>query len=313
MFPKLKPKLQKLNWTNHSDQNMVNIYEQVSRNKIRSTLVVSLFVGFIIAAAYLISYSFNVEGLVPVAITLSLFSGIGSFYWGDKIVLGLNQARPATRKEFFDFYTVTENLCQVAQIPVPKIFVIDSPAMNAFATGRDPEHAVVCATTGLLESMNRTELEGVIGHELSHIKNYDIRLMMIVSVLVGSLSILINIATRSFSFRDRDDDRNSNGILMILGIVMIIFSPIIAQLIQLAISRRREFFADASSVMLTKQPSGLISALKKLKADTTPLKSASTATASLYIDNPFRGNKIASMFSTHPNIDDRIKALEGMA
>jgi len=291
---------------------MVNIYEQVSHNKIRSTIIVALFVGFIVAAAYLIGISFNIEGLVPIAIIFSLFSGLGSYYWGDKIVLTLNQARPATRKEFFDFYTVTENLSQVAHIPVPQIFVIDSPAMNAFATGRDPEHAVLCATTGLLEKMNRTELEGVIGHELSHVKNYDILLMMIVSVLVGSLSILINISSHSFGFRDRDDDREGGGLLMILGIIMIIFAPIISQLIQLAISRRREYLADASSVMLTKQPSGLISALKKLEADTIPLKTASTATASLYINNPFKGNKIASMFSTHPPIKDRIKALEGM-
>ena len=186
--------------------------------------------------------------------------------------------------------------------------------MNAFATGRDPEHAVVCATTGLLEKMNRTELEGVIGHELSHIKNYDIQLMMVVSILIGSLSILTNLATRSLWFGgDRDNrDREGNGILMIIGIIMIIFAPIIAQLIQLAISRRREYFADASSVMLTKQPSGLISALKKLELDTNQLKTASTATSSLYISNPFKGNKIASMFSTHPPIEDRIKALEGM-
>ena len=293
---------------------MVNIYEQVSSNKIRSTIIISLFVGFIVAAAWAISYSFNVEGLVPVAIIFSMFSGFSSFFWGDKIVLTHNQARPATRKEFFDFYTVTENLCQVAQIPVPRIFVIDSPAMNAFATGRDPEHAVVCATTGLLEKMNRTELEGVIGHELSHIKNYDIQLMMVVSILIGSLSILTNLATRSLWFGgDRDNrDREGNGILMIIGIIMIIFAPIIAQLIQLAISRRREYFADASSVMLTKQPSGLISALKKLELDTNQLKTASTATSSLYISNPFKGNKIASMFSTHPPIEDRIKALEGM-
>lgn len=291
---------------------MVNIYEQVSSNKIRSTIIIALFVGFIIAAAYLISYSFDVQGLLPVAIIFSLFSGFGSYYWGDKIVLTLNQARLATRKEFFDFYTVTENLSLAAKIPTPQIYVIDSPAMNAFATGRDPQHAVICATTGLLEKLNRTELEGVVGHELSHIKNYDILLMMVVSILIGSLSILINITSRGLWFRDRDNDNNSNGILMIVGIVMIIFAPIIAQLIQLAISRRREYFADASSVMITKQPSGLISALKKLAADTTPLKTASTATASLYINNPFKGNKVASMFSTHPPIEDRIKALEGM-
>ncbi len=231
------------------------------------------------------------------------------------MVLGLNHAQLASRKDYFDFYTVTENLAMADHLPMPKIYVIESEAMNAFATGRDPEHAVVCATTGLLEKMTRTELEGVIGHELSHVKNYDIRLMTIVSILIGTLSILINIASRSMFFgngRRSSDDREGGGILMIIGIVMIIFAPIIAQLIQLAISRRREYFADASSVMLTRQPSGLISALKKLEADNTPQQFASTATASLYISNPFKGNKLASMFSTHPPIDDRIAALEGM-
>ncbi len=293
---------------------MINIYKQVSQNKNRSTIIIALFVGFIIFAANIISYSFDIQGLVPVAIIFSLFSGFSSYYWGDKIVLTLNQARLASRKEFFNYYTVTENLSHVAQIPIPQIYVIDSPAMNAFATGRDPEHAVLCITTGLLEKMNRTELEGVIGHELSHIKNFDIRLMMIVSILVGSLSILINISSHSFGFRNHDDDndRQSSGLLMILGIILIIFAPIISQLIQLAISRRREYLADASSVMLTKQPSGLISALKKIEADTTHLDTASTATASLYISNPFKGNKLASMFSAHPSTEDRIKALEQM-
>ena len=291
---------------------MVNIYEQIASNKRRSFLIISLFVGFIIFAAYAISYAFDVQGLLPLAIGYSILSTGISFYWGDKIALGLNQAKPVSKKEYFDFYTVTENLSQVAQIPVPKIYVIESDAMNAFATGRDPENASICATTGLLSKLNRTELEGVIGHELSHIKNFDTRLMTIVSILIGTLSILINISSRSMFFRDRDSDKNSNSILMIIGLILIIFAPLIAQIIQLAISRRREFFADASAVMFTRQPSGLISALKKLETDTVPFQNASTATASLYISNPFKGNKIASMFSTHPPIGDRIKALEGM-
>ncbi|MFZ2153206.1 MAG: M48 family metallopeptidase [Microgenomates group bacterium] len=289
---------------------MINIYEQITNNKRRSIVIISLFIGFITFAAYAISYSFNIEGLLPLAIGYSLLSTGISFYWGDQIALSLNGAKTATRKEFFDFYTVTENLSLAAKIPVPKIYVIESAAMNAFATGRDPEHATVCATTGLLEKLNRTELEGVIGHELSHIKNYDTRLMTMVSILIGTLSILTNIAFRARYFSD--DDRKNNGILMIVGIILIIFAPIIAQLIQLAISRRREFFADASSAMLTRQPSGLISALNKLDADHTPFQSASTATASLYINNPFKGNKMASMFSTHPPIADRISALEGL-
>jgi heat shock protein HtpX len=292
---------------------MVNIYEQISNNKTRSFFIISFFIVFIIGAAYAIGYAFDLQGLLPLAIIFSLFSSGASYFWGDKIVLSMNQARPASRKEFFDFYTVTENLAMADQIPTPKIYVIDSAAMNAFATGRDPEHAVVCATTGLLAKLNRTELEGVVGHELSHVKNYDIRLMTIVSILIGTLSILINFASQSMFFGRRDsEDRQGGRALVIIGLVLIIFAPIIAQLIQLAISRRREYFADASAVMLTRQPGGLISALKKISTDPNPLKTASTATASLYINNPFKGNKIASMFSTHPPIEDRIKALEGM-
>lgn len=293
---------------------MVNVYEQINNNKIRSGIIISLFILFISIAVYLISYSLNLDSsLLVIAIIFSIISSFSSYFWGDKIVLSLNQARPATRKEFFNFYTVTENLSLVNQTPTPKIFVIDSPAMNAFATGRDPDHAVVCATTGLLEKLDRSELEAVIAHELSHIKNYDIRLMTIVSVLIGTLSILINMAYRSSFFRDsRDNDDNNGGVLAIIGFILIIFAPIIAQLIQLAISRRREYFADASAVKLTRQPQGLINALKKLSSDDQKLETASTATASLYITNPFKGNKIASMFSTHPPIEDRIKALEQM-
>jgi len=292
---------------------MVNVYEQITNNKIRSGVIISLFVLFISTAVYLISYSLNLDSsLLIIAIIFSLASSFGSYFWGDKIVLSLNQARPASRKEFFNFYTVTENLSLANLIPTPKIYIIDSPSMNAFATGRDPNHAVVCATTGLLEKLNRSELEAVVAHELSHVKNYDIRLMTIVSVLIGTLSILINMAYRSSLFRNSDDNDNNGGVLAVIGFVLIIFAPIIAQLIQLAISRRREYFADASAVKLTRQPQGLINALKKLSSDDKKLETASTATASLYITNPFKGNKIASMFSTHPPIEDRIKALEQM-
>lgn len=292
---------------------MINVYEQVSRNKIRSTAIIALFSIFILAVTYLIIYSFNLSSsYLYIALVFSVGSSLGSFFYGDKIVLALNKARPATRKEFFDFYTVMENLCLGASMPLPKIYVIDSPAMNAFATGRDPEHAVVCATTGLLNKLNRTELEAVIAHELSHIQNYDIRLMMVVSILIGTLSILINMTTNSFFFGHNRDDDNKSPIFAIIGIILIIFAPLLAQIIQLAISRRREYLADASGVKLTRQPQGLIDALSKISGDTNPLETASTATASLYISNPFKGNKVASLFSTHPPIQDRIKALQSM-
>lgn len=293
---------------------MANFYQQINKNIWHSTLIISVFVVFIVFVGFILSYSFESEIFLPIAIIYSAASAFGSYFFGDKIVLTLNHAIPATRKKYFDFYTVTENLAMVAKIPVPKIYVIESEAMNAFATGRNPQNAVVCATTGLLNKLNRTELEGVIAHELSHIKNYDILLMTVVSVLIGTLSILINLTSRRIFWGESDnrDRNNSSGVIALLGIIVIIFSPLIAQLIQLAISRRREFFADASSVSFTRQPSGLISALRKISADTTPFSQASTATEPLYISNPFKGKKIASMFSTHPPVEDRISALEAM-
>jgi len=293
---------------------MANFYQQVNSNRWRSGFIIAFFIIFIITVGYLLSYSFNSQYFLPIAIAYSGISAFSSYFFGDKIVLALNKAIPANRKEYFDFYTVTENLSQVAKIPVPRIYVIETEAMNAFATGRNPQNAVICTTTGLLNKLNRTELEGVIAHELSHVKNYDILLMTVVSVLIGTLSILINLTSRRMFFGGGDDrDRdNSSGIFAVIGIIMIIFAPLIAQLIQLAISRRREYFADASSVSFTRQPSGLISALKKISSDSTPFKEASTATAPLYICNPFKGKKLASMFSTHPPVEDRIRALEAM-
>lgn len=294
---------------------MVNIYQQITQNKFKSTLIIVLFVTFVTLVGYLLSYIFDLGiGFFIFAIIFSIISSFASYFWGDKIVLSLNKAQPASRQKYFNFYTVTENLSMADKLPMPRVYIINSPALNAFATGRDPQHSVVCVTTGLLDQLNRTELEGVIAHELSHIKNFDIRLMMIVSILIGTLSILINMAYRSSLFGNRDshDKNNSSGILAILGIVLIIFAPIIAQLIQLAISRRREFLADASGVKLTRQPQGLIDALTKISLDPNILENASTATASLYISNPFKNNKIASLFSTHPPVADRIQALQQM-
>jgi heat shock protein HtpX len=294
---------------------MVNVYEQITQNKIRSGLIISLFTGFIILIAYLITQAYNLDGTFLVfALFFSVLSSLGSYFYGDKMVLTLNQAQPANKNNYPMLYQVVENLSMVNQTPVPKIYIINTDAPNAFATGRDPQHAVVCVTAGLLRKLNRSELEGVIGHELSHIKNYDIRLMTIVSILIGSLSILINMAYRSSFFRrdNNREDNQSNIIITIISLILIIFAPLIAQLIQLAISRRREYFADASAVKLTRQPQALIDALIKISNDDSPFETASTATASLYIANPFKGNKIASLFSTHPPIEDRIKALKSM-
>lgn len=302
---------------------MVNFYENIDRNKRQSFLIIGLFIAFITGVVWIFAQGMG-YGLDLVGLAL-IFSGVWSFfgyYYSDRIILGLSGARPATRKHDFHLYTVTENLTKVAGIPMPKLYVIQDTALNAFATGRDPQHAAICVTTGLAEQLNRTELEGVIAHELSHIRNYDTRLLSIVTVLVGFVALLADWFLRMSAWggrRSRDND-NSNGqiqaVLFFVGILLALLSPIIAQLIQLAISRRREFLADASGVALTKYPGGLISALKKLSHDKEPLEAANKATAHLYIVNPLRNNEdarswFAGLFQTHPPITERIKALGG--
>ncbi len=275
-------------------------------------------------AAYVMAVGFGF-GLDFLGMAL-IFSGVMSFasyWWSDKIILTLSGARPATREEFFDYYTVTENLTMSQQMPPPKLYVIDDTAMNAFATGRDPEHGVVCATTGLLQRLERSEIEGVVAHELAHIKNYDIRLMSIVTILVGFIALLADWMLRmSFLGGDRSDNNRSSGqlqvIFMVAGFVLALLSPIIAQLIQLAISRRREFLADASAVAMTKNPEGLVRALSKISSDTEPLEAANKATAHLYIANPLKNHHDAvgwfsGLFQTHPPVKDRIASLRGTA
>lgn len=311
---------------------MQNIYEVQQSNKIKSGVITTLFFIFSVVAIYFIAQAFGyyngygVGGFGYVGIAL-IFSGISTFisyYYSDKIVLGISGARIANPKEDRLFTSVAENLCIGAGLPKPKLYVIEDSAPNAFATGRDPDHAVVCVTTGLLEKLNRTELEGVIAHELTHVKNYDIRLMSIVSVMVGLIALLGDWFFRARLFgggksRDSDNDNQLGAIIMVVGILFAVLSPIIAQLIQLAISRRREFMADAGSVVITRQPQGLISALKKISEDTEPLEAANKATAHLYIVNPFKEgtnkavSKFANLFNTHPPITERIATLQKMS
>ncbi|MEJ2347740.1 MAG: M48 family metallopeptidase [Patescibacteria group bacterium] len=309
---------------------MINIYEAIDANKRKSAIVIIAFVLFVTLAVYVLSQSFSVYlgyqpgglGIVGIAFIVSGLMSIGSYYFSDKIVLGISGAKPANRKENFDFYTVVENLSMAAGIPKPRLYIIDDTAPNAFATGRDPKHAVICATTGLLDKLNRTELEGVVAHEMSHIKGYDIRLAGIVAVLVGIVALLGDWFLR-FSWRGR---RNSNrranqldAIFLLLGLIFAILAPIVAKLIQLAISRRREFMADAGAVSITRQPQGLISALSKISKDTEPLEVANKATAHFYIVNPFKGkvhgavNWFSGLFNTHPPVGERIKVLKQMA
>ena len=299
---------------------MKNIYEQVDSNKTKSTIIIVFFVAFITAASYLIAYAMGYDlSFVGIALIISGILSFASFYYSDQMILTISGATPANRKDHFVFYTVAENLALADGLPIPKLYVIEDTAMNAFATGRDPEHAVICATTGLLSRLNRTEIEGVIAHELSHVKNYDIRLMGIVTILVGLVTLLADILlrTRFRGSRDKEESGNLGAILFIAGIVMALLSPIIAQIIQLAISRRREFLADASGAKLTRFPEGLASALEKISKDTEPLEAANKATAHLYISNPLKNHHdsigwFAGLFNTHPPVSERIKALRGV-
>jgi len=307
---------------------MRNIYEAVASNKRKSTLVIVFFIAFVTLAIYFISFAFSLYlgykpsafGVFGLALIISGFLCFFSYYYSDRIVLAISGAKQAKRNDFFNFYTVCENLALAAGLPKPKIYVIEDSAPNAFATGRDPDHAVICATTGLLDKLNRTELEGVIGHELSHIKNYDVRLQSIVAVLVGTVALLGDWFLRIRWHSSRDSDRRGNigMIMLLLGLLFAILAPLIANLIKLAISRRREFLADAGSVAITHQPRGLISALKKIAGDLEPLEAANKATAHLYIVNPFKGkdsravSRFASLFNTHPPLEERIKQLETM-
>lgn len=280
----------------------------------------SAFVVFVVLVAYVlgVSLGYGTEWMW-IAVLFSVISSFASYYWGDKMVLAMSGAKPANRKLHFDFFTVAENLSIAAGIPKPKLYVIDDTAMNAFATGRDPSHAVVCATTGILAKLERRELEGVIAHELSHIKNFDTRLMAVVAVLVGTVAFLADMFLRNLwwgGHRDRDDDRGAGQIMLVVGIVLAIITPIIATLIQLAVSRRREFLADASAADLTRYPEGLARALEKLSNDKEVLEAATNATAHLYITNPFKGKQFAAWFSglfnTHPPIAERIKILRAI-
>lgn len=298
---------------------MLNVYEQIDQNKRRSFWVITLFIAFVTAFGYFFTYLYNYD--YSFLIFALLISGVGSFisyYNSDKIALSLAGAHPVGHQSHPQYVSAVDNLSSVARIPRPKTYVIESPALNAFATGRDPQHGAIAVTQGLLDTLTRTELEGVIAHELSHIKNYDTRLMTIVAILVGSIAMVLDWSWRISWHRggERDNDNKGNALIMLIGVIFIILAPIIAQLIQLAISRRREFYADASAAHLTRQPSGLIGALKKIMAnENIKLKTANTATAHLYIDDPVtvesHGSWLTRLFSTHPPIAERIKALEG--
>lgn len=297
-------------------------YNLVSSNKHKSVIVVLVFFIFVVAIAWIITQLLDYPiSFMGAALIMSGLMSFGSYYYSDKIILSISSAKPASRDQFFDFYTAAENLSMAAQVPMPKLYVIEDTAMNAFATGRDPKHAVVCATTGLLSRLNRTEIEGVIAHELAHVKNYDIRLMSLVTILVGFIALIADWVLRASLWGGSDkSDRDSGkfgAILAVVGLLLVLLSPIIANLIKLAISRRREFLADATAVSITRQPSGLISALQKISQDREPLEAANKATAHLYIANPLKNHHdavgwFANLFNTHPPVLERIQALQSI-
>jgi heat shock protein HtpX len=296
----------------------MNVYDEIASNKRRSYLLIFFFILVVAFLGYLIGlyYGFPYGGLIFATI-IAVIMFLIQYYSGDSLILSMSKARPATRQEFPYYINTVEGLAIAAGVPMPKPYVIDEGSINAFATGRDPQHASITVTTGALKKLNREELEGVVGHEMCHIKNYDIRLMLLIAVLVGITALLSDVLLRSFIYGKGNRDRGGGVvlILIVVGVVFAILSPLIAQLIQLAISRKREYLADADGVLLTRYPMGLANALKKIKNDDDKLvDSANKATAHLYLENPLRQHKgwLNNMFDTHPPIDERIKRLEAM-
>lgn len=300
------------------------MFEDIRKNKIKTGIIISLFVLVITLIVYYICMAFDLGPIsLVIALAFSIISAWSSYYYSDKIVLTLNRARPATEEEnrklvnIFDALMISSGLSHR-----PKLYIIEDAQPNAFATGRNPEHSVICVTTALLEKLDYYELEGVLAHEMSHIRNYDILLSAVVTVMVGLIVMLADLLSRTFLWGRSSNSKDNNGggvIMMLVGLVLLIVSPIFAKLMQLAISRRREFLADATAVEITRNPDGLINALMKLDNDPNELETANTSTENMFIVNPFRDTdkngkrkRKKNWFSTHPSIEDRIEALENL-
>lgn len=298
------------------------MFESVRKNKFESGIIVAIFIVVITLIVYYICHALNLGTMsIVIALIFSIASAWGSYYYSDKIVLSVNKARPATKEEDLKLVNILDALMVTSGLPVkPRLYVVEDAQPNAFATGRNPQNAVICVTTGLLEKLDYYELEGVIAHEMSHIKNSDIRLSCIVSVMVGFIVMISDMFSRALFWggirdNDSDSDNRGNAILMVIGLVFLILSPIFGSLMQLALSRKREFLADSTAVEFTRNPEGLISALEKLENDPNELEYANSATANMYIVNPFKKNgkkKTTSIWSTHPSTADRIEALRNL-
>lgn len=294
---------------------MASLYTQQGKNIRKTWFLMTGFLVVVIALGWLVAQIYGNPGILYIAIAISLVMNITAYWFSDKIALKATGAKEADPKQYLELHRILENLAITAGLPKPRLYVIDEPAPNAFAAGRDPKHAVVAVTTGLLQRLDRSELEGVIAHELSHIGNRDILVMTVAVVLAGAIAMLADIFLRMSFFGGGDRD-TKNPVFLILGIVAIIVAPIAAQLIQLAVSRKREFLADASGALLTRYPDGLASALQKISSYSAPMRRANHATAHLFISNPFgkaeAGKFIGKLFSSHPPVEERVAALVGM-
>lgn len=292
---------------------MATLYTQSDSNTRKTYLLITFFLIFVIATGWVFSEAMQSSALLYVAVIFSTLMSVGSYWYSDKIVLAMSKAHLVEFETNKELYRLVENLCITAGLPLPKIYIIDDTAPNAFATGRDPEHAVIAVTSGILQKLDRSELEGVIAHELSHIGNRDILLSTVVVVLVGIVALLADYFRHFLWWGSGDsDNRGSNTAIMIVAILLSLLAPLFATLIQLAISRKREFLADADGALLTRYPEGLASALEKISADQEPLEAANRATAHLYIASPFKGSHVSKLFSTHPSVEERVAFLRGM-
>ncbi len=296
----------------------MTLYTQAASNIRKTWFFMTFFLIFVILLGWLFSYLFNEQWILVLAVALALTQSFLSYWNSDKIILSLSQAQgPIKKEDNPELYRIVENLSMTAGLPIPKIYIMNDMSLNAFATGRDPQHAVICVTQGLLNKLDKVELEGVISHELSHIGNRDILLSSVIVVLVGLISILSNWLLRGMRFggRRRDDNDNLGLILVLIGLIAAILAPITATLLQLSISRKREFLADATGALLTRYPEGLARALEKISSDPVPLRSANQATAHLFIADPLKLKKtswFSNLWQTHPPIEERIKVLRAM-
>lgn len=297
---------------------MATLYTQQGKNIRKTWLLMAVFLIMVIAIGYTMAYVMDNPFILYISVIFALVMNVGSYWYSDKLVIKMTGAKPVTKESHPQYWNTVENLAITAGLPMPKVYVVEDPAPNAFATGRNPEHSAVAATSGLLAILDQSELEGVMAHELSHIGNRDMLVSTVAVVLAGFVAILADIFMRSLWFGGTDRDSKAGGVMLVLGIIGIILAPLAAQLIQLAISRKREYLADASGALLTRYPEGLASALEKISSYSRPMQRANNATAHLFIADPF-GNqkksltqKISSLFQTHPPAAERIKILRDM-